>query len=165
MCRLSASNPGQRPALSPAEKISSVLQNQYAKTVIAGIGNLLRNDDGAGPWIASQIKKKSNIVVYIPETGIERYITAINREQPDLIIFIDCVDFGKHPGFWDVVPAADIQDSTCHSHNISLHMLTRFFFTTIWVIGVQPANIEVGEMISAPVRAASYEIVSLFNGS
>jgi len=145
------------------ENIRQALSDKSVKTVIAGIGNLLRNDDGVGPYIAGQIHEKPNRIVLIPETGIERYISAINRRSPDLIIFIDCVDFGMQPGHWEMIPAEKIYETTCHSHNISLKMLTRFFYANILVIGIQPDNIEVGEVISQPVMAAAREIIALIN--
>lgn len=145
------------------KKLNDLLLDPAKRIVVAGIGNLLRNDDGVGPFIANQVRGTSNHIVIIPEAGIERYISAINREEADVIIFIDCVDFGKHPGYWDMVLAETIVESTCHSHNISLKMLTRFFNSEVWVIGVQPENIQVGETLSEPVRKASAEIIALLN--
>lgn len=146
------------------EKIRRVLSDQSTKIVIAGIGNVLRNDDGIGPYIVHRIRKRKNCTILVPETGIERYISVINKKNPSLIIFIDCVDFGKHPGYWHVISIEKIAESTCHSHNISLHMLNRFLYSEIKVIGIQPYSIEVGEHISEPVMASALEVIDFLDG-
>jgi hydrogenase 3 maturation protease len=146
------------------EKIRRVLSDHSSQIVIAGIGNILRNDDGIGPYIVNRIRTRRNCTILVPETGIERYISVINNKEPDLIIFIDCVDFGKHPGYWDVISIEKIAESTCHSHNISLHMLSRFLYAEIKVIGIQPSNIEVGEHISEPVMASALEVIDFIDG-
>jgi hydrogenase maturation protease len=145
------------------DKIKRLLSNDNLRIVFAGIGNVLRNDDGVGPSIAQQIISRNNRIVIIPEAGVERYISAINREKPDVLIFIDCVNFEKEPGYWKAIPIEKVIDSTCHSHNISLNKLSGFFDSETWVIGVQPANLRVGEQLSEPVFRAANEIISLIN--
>lgn len=140
------------------------MSDKLKKTLIAGIGNLLRNDDGVGPYIAGRLHEKPHRIIVIPETGIERYISAINRQNPDMILFVDCIDFGMEPGYWGVVSSQRIHESTCHSHNISLKMLAGFFHAESWVVGVQPSSIDVGEVISSPVMAAAQEIIDFING-
>jgi hydrogenase 3 maturation protease len=146
------------------EKIRRVLSDQSSQIVIAGIGNVLRNDDGIGPYIVHRIRQRRNCIILVPETGIERYISVINKVKSDLIILIDCVDFGKHPGYWDVISIEKIAESTCHSHNISLRMLHRFLYSEIKVIGIQPSSIEVGEHISEPVMASALEVIEFIDG-
>ncbi|MBW6496838.1 MAG: hydrogenase maturation protease [Bacteroidales bacterium] len=145
------------------DKIKHLLSNDNLRIVFAGIGNVLRSDDGVGPFIAREIRSRNNRVVIIPETGVERYISAINREKPDVLIFIDCVNFEKEPGYWQAIPVEKVIDSTCHSHNISLNKLSEFFDSEIWVIGVQPSDLRVGEQISEPVAWSANEIISLIN--
>jgi hydrogenase 3 maturation protease len=145
------------------EKIKFFLSDDNLKIVFAGIGNVLRSDDGVGPFIAQQIKRSANRIVIIPEAGVERYISAIKREKPDVLIFFDCVHFEKEPGYWRAIPIEMVIDTTCHSHNISLNKLSGFFDSETWVIGVQPADMRVGEQLSEPVAGAAREIVSLIN--
>ncbi|MEE4176361.1 MAG: hydrogenase maturation protease [Bacteroides sp.] len=145
------------------DRIRRLLSNKNLRIVFAGIGNVLRSDDGAGPIIAQKLNNTENRIVIIPEAGIERYISAINREKPDLIVFFDCVNFGRHPGYWELIPINKIVETTSHSHNISLHKLAEFFFAETWVVGIQPANIEVGEKLSPEVEKSAQEIISLFN--
>jgi len=145
------------------DSVRRLLSDKNLRIVFAGIGNVLRNDDGAGPYIAQRLKSTQNRIIIIPEAGIERYISAINREKPDLIIFLDCVNFGRESGYWECIPINKVVETTCHSHNISLNKLSEFFLAEIWVIGIQPANLEVGETLSPEVEKSSNEIISLIN--
>lgn len=124
---------------------------------------MLRKDDGVGPYIAHQIRKNDNRIVFIPESGIDRYIISINKEKPDALIIIDCVEMGKPAGYWDAIPIDNITDTTCHSHNISLKKLSTFFKSETWVIGIQPADISIGEGFSPPVIRAASEIIACIN--
>ena len=145
------------------DKIRRLLSDKSIRIVFVGIGNMLRNDDGAGPYIAQKLKSTNNRIVIIPEAGIERYISAINREKPDLIIFLDCVNFGREPGYWEFIPIDKVEETTFHSHNISLNKLSEFFFAEIWVIGIQPANLKIGETLSPVVEKSAHNIISLIN--
>jgi len=143
--------------------IGHILHDPSLKIVFAGVGNLLRKDDGVGPFIAHRIRKNENRIVFIPESGIDRYIQSINKERPDAFVIIDCMEMGKPAGHWQVFSIDQITDTTCHSHNISLKKLGVFFRSETWVIGVQPADIGVGEGISPEVNRAAAEIIAFIN--
>ncbi|MFO7998717.1 MAG: hydrogenase maturation protease [Bacteroidales bacterium] len=147
------------------EKILPRLSDPDLRIVFAGIGNVLRNDDGVGPFIAARIKTRDNWVVLIPESGLERYISAITREKPDLLLILDCVEFWEPPGFWKPIPIGQVVETSLHSHNISLQRLSAFFDSETWVIGVQPGDMRVGESLSGTVRRSAEEIISIINRS
>ncbi len=144
-------------------ELGELLTNPGLKIVLAGVGNLLRNDDGIGPYISKRLQTKGNRIVFTPETGIDRYISAINSEQPDLLIIIDCVEMGLPAGSWKIIPMSQVFDTTCHSHNISLKKLSSFFDATIFILAIQPANIAVGEILSKPVMRAASEIIAFID--
>ncbi len=146
-------------------ELRELLTNRGLKVVLAGVGNLLRNDDGIGPYISKRLQTHENRIIVTPETGIDRYISAINNEKPDLLIIIDCVEMGLPAGSWKVIPMSQVFDTTCHSHNVSLKKLSSFFDTTIFIIAIQPANIAVGEIFSKPVMCAASEIIAFINNS
>ncbi|MDR4989184.1 MAG: hydrogenase maturation protease [Bacteroidales bacterium] len=143
--------------------LRALLNNPDLKVVLAGVGNLLRNDDGVGPYISNRLQTKKNRIIVTPEAGIDRYISTINNENPDLLIIIDCVEMGLPAGSWKVIPVSDVLDTTCHSHNVSLQKLSCFFNTRIFIIAIQPANIDVGEIFSPPVMQAASEIIECIN--
>ncbi len=143
--------------------IHQLLSNPHFRLVFAGVGNVLRNDDGVGPYIARRINEKENRIVYIPESCMDRYIYPINKANPDALIIIDCVEMGKIPGYWESLSVEIISDTTYHSHNLSLKKLGKFIQSPVWVIGIQPGNIDVGERISLPVMHAAAEIISFIN--
>ncbi len=145
------------------QEIHKMLSNPRFRLVFAGVGNVLRNDDGVGPYIARRIHEKENRVVYIPESCMDRYIYPINQANPDALIIFDCAEMGKLPGYWEAISVENISDTTCHSHNLSLKKLGEFIQSPVWVIGVQPLNTDVGEHISTPVMHAAGEIIASVN--
>ena len=93
------------------------------------------------------------------ETSIENYIGKINRSGADLLVLVDCVDFGKDPGHFDLLPVEELMDLTFHTHNISLGKIAELFEMPAWVLGIQPSDTSFGEGLSGPVREAAESII------
>ena len=70
-----------------------------SKTVIVGIGNILKGDDGVGPLICQQLHN-NQICAELIDAGTvpENYIQPIVRKAPQNLIVIDAIDFGAAPG-------------------------------------------------------------------
>jgi hypothetical protein len=49
------------------DKIKHLLSNHNLRIVFAGIGNVLRSDDGVGPSIAQQIKAGTTVLLLFPK--------------------------------------------------------------------------------------------------
>lgn len=130
---------------------------------MAGIGNFLRKDDGVGPYIAGQLRNRTNWHVLVPEAGLDRYLSVIRRIDPDVLILIDSMDFGEQPGYWHTVPVSMVADTGFHSHHISLKKLSGFFDFPTFVIGIQPADIGIGESLSQAVHRAAGEVIAFFD--
>ena len=56
-----------------------------------------------------------------------------------------------------------IQDLTFNTHNISLKKLSDFFKMPVFVLGIQPENIEFGENISYIVKKVADQIIKMIN--
>jgi hydrogenase maturation protease len=95
------------------------------------------------------------------ETSIENYIGRINRSGADVLVLLDCVDFGKAPGHCDLLPAGDLIDLSSHTHNISLRKISGMFRMPTWILGIQPADTSFGEKLSEPVSKAAGSIVRM----
>ncbi|MEN2986574.1 MAG: HyaD/HybD family hydrogenase maturation endopeptidase [Thermodesulfovibrionaceae bacterium] len=80
------------------------------KIGVIGVGNILLRDDGVGPKVVEQLKKN---YIFEPEVEIiDGGTLGLDLlhylEEFERLIIIDIADFGKEPGFIDVVKADDI---------------------------------------------------------
>ena len=143
--------------------LEKLLSQTGKKILFVGIGNLLKQDDGAGVYISRKIKKRKNIDTLTVEVSIENYIGKINSLKPDILILIDCIDVNEPPGTALLLPVENIMDLTFNTHNISLKNISGFFHADAFILGIQPVSIGFGENISYLVRSVSNEIINLIN--
>ena len=133
------------------------------KILFVGIGNLLRRDDGVGVHICGKSQTNDIVNKLNTEVSIENYIGKINETAPDLLILIDCVDFGRKPGYFSMLPAEKLQGSLYNTHNISLKRLSDFFKMQLFILGIQPESIAFGENISYIVKNSADMILKHIN--
>ena len=145
------------------KELDELLSDRSKKILFAGIGNLLRSDDGAGVYISRNIVCRDNIDAITVETGIENYIGKINSLDPDILVLIDCVDMKLPPGSFRILDVSQIQDITFNTHNISLRRLPDFFSMPVHILAIQPENIHFGENISYIVKDISDNIINQIN--
>ncbi len=145
------------------KELNKLLADKNRKILFAGIGNVLKSDDGAGVYISSRIISNDNIKTLTVETGIENYIGKINSLGPDILVLIDCVDMKLPPGEFRLLNINQIQDLTFNTHNISLRRLPDFFEMPVFILAIQPENIHFGENISYIVRDISDNIINQIN--
>ncbi len=117
-----------------------------------GIGNVLKADDGAGVFLTGLIEPKKCIQTLIVEMGIENHIGKINSIHPDLTVLIDAADMKREPGYIDFIPMEATSNMTTHTHNIALKNLARHLLMKTMVLGIQPADLTLGNPLSQPVR-------------
>jgi hydrogenase maturation protease len=143
--------------------LKNLLSQKDKKILFAGIGNVLKRDDGAGVYICNKIYQRGNISSLSVEVSIENYIGKINSLNPDILVIIDCVDIGGPPGNIRLMPVSDIMDMTFNTHNISLNRISEFFRAEVMILGIQPESVDFGENISYLVMSISNEIINLIN--
>ena len=144
-------------------KLQEFIGNCAENVLFAGIGNVLRSDDGAGVYICKRLKPSRHYLILVAETAIENYIGKINQSGAGMLILVDIVDFGKDPGYYDIIPAEELTDFTLHTHNISLKKISELFIMPAWILGIQPADTSFGEELTGPVRRAALHIIQLIN--
>ena len=140
-----------------------LLEGKTERILFVGIGNVLRKDDGIGVYTARQIKESGRIMKLLAEVSLENYISKINRMQADEVVLIDCIDFGREPGYWALLPVELTDGPALQSHHLSLAKLKEFFAPPIQVLGIQPADIGVGERLHASVKEAGDRIASIIS--
>ena len=145
------------------QKFKNLIGQPGRRILFVGIGNVLRSDDGAGVYICRRLHPSPCCQVLVVEVSIENYIGRINRSGADVLILVDCVDFGKDAGYSGLLPAEELQDLTVHTHNISLKKISELFRMPAWILGIQPADTSFGDALTLPVKEAAENIVSMVN--
>jgi hydrogenase 3 maturation protease len=129
-----------------------------AETVIVGIGNTLKGDDGAGPQVCSILKGKISAEVIDAGTTPENYIAKIVKISPKKLLIIDAVDFGATPGTVKIFSMDDLRQLTLSTHCLSPHLSIEAIKSEINVdvifIGIQPAHLQFGHGLSKQVAGA-----------
>jgi hydrogenase 3 maturation protease len=145
------------------QKLKNILNRKNKNILFAGVGNVLRSDDGVGVFIVSGIKTTDNISTLLVEVSIENYINKINSLAPDILIIADCLDFNREPGYSDIIPIGHTKEFTISSHNISLKRVSEFLKMEVYVIGVQPSDLRVGEHLTPVVRKSAEKIIEIIS--
>jgi len=134
------------------------------KVLILGVGNSLKQDDGAGPAVIAKLKETgSKFECYDSQTSPENYTGKIKQIAPDTLLIIDAADFKKEPGSIKIFDAENIPITSFSTHNMSLKTMVGFIKADlpdllVKVIGIQPKQLELGEDLSPEIRKAVEEI-------
>jgi hydrogenase maturation protease len=143
------------------------------RVIVAGVGNVLRGDDGFGVVVAQRLEgEAAPPEVKVLDTGIGGiHLVQELLDRTDALIVVDAVDRGRPPGTVFVIrpEVEDVNELSLHERNdflADMHYATperALAFAralgvlpeTAWIVGCQPADAErLGEGLSAPVAAA-----------
>ena len=128
-------------------------------TVIVGIGNILKGDDGAGPRVCEQLER-TKISAGLIDAGTvpENYIQRIIKKAPRTLLVIDAIDFCAEAGTIKIFKPHQL-----NSHVISTHTLSPRLFVDVicgsiqvdvYFVGIQPVQTQLGQTVSAAVCRA-----------
>lgn len=137
------------------------------KTVLLGIGNLHRGDDGAGPVFARWFKHPG-YVCFNCHTAPENFTGAVRREKPGRLLLVDAAEMGLAPGALRRIPLEHAGDAAIGTHALGLRQLAWFLqdcVPEIAIIGIQPACLQTRVGLSPAVRAALRELRALLSAA
>ena len=138
-------------------------------TLILGLGNALRGDDGVGPavieWLVQQKLPPGVEAIDGGTAGLDIVSALMRRERA---IIVDAADVGRRPGEWvrftpDVAQLKE-NDTTLSLHSaglaeaLALGAALNVLPPTIVIYGVQPQNLDWSPVMSDEVRAAVIEV-------
>lgn len=128
------------------------------KTIIVGIGNILKGDDGAGPLVCQQLNGKISADLIDAGTVPENYIQTIIKKTPQNLLIIDAVDFGASPGTINIFKPEQLNSFAFSTHTLSPHLFVDMIRSELEVdvhlVGIQPAQTKLGQSISPQVSRA-----------
>jgi hydrogenase maturation protease HycI len=135
---------------NPFEKIIK------GKVVFFGVGNMLRSDDAVGPLLVDRLRGKVNAVCVNAENAPEKFLGKIIKLAPDTLLIIDAVHLGLGPGEYRIVKPEDLEGVGFSTHDIPLKSLVDYIKaeidTDIYLLGIQPAHLAIGEGLSESVK-------------
>ena len=127
-------------------------------TVIVGIGNTLKGDDGAGPLVCEQLSGKVCAELIDAGTVPENYIQTIIKKAPQNLLIIDAIDFGASAGTINIFKPEQLNSLVLSTHTLSprlfVDMVCREIKVDVYFVGIQPAQIQLGQPQSAQVSQA-----------
>ena len=125
------------------------------RVLIVGIGNQLRADDGFGPSLIKRLQGKIKADCLDAGLSPENYIGKIIKFIPDVILFIDAVSIQQPPSTIRLIKAEQIPEYGFSTHNMSPRLMIdnikSQIKTEIFMLGIEPENLEFGESISKNV--------------
>jgi len=134
------------------------------KSVVIGVGNELKADDGIGLRVAKDLQKElaGKDTLVIPAEVPENYIQPIAKFRPELLVLVDTADFQGKAGEIRAIKDDEISKVFTNTHSVPLILLleaikkqvpkTRTIF-----IGIQPKTMDFGKPMSREVRQAGYK--------
>ncbi|MBC7327806.1 hydrogenase 3 maturation endopeptidase HyCI [bacterium] len=144
-------------------KLKDILKS-VKKFAVLGVGNPLMGDDSVGSFIAENLKDKIDAPVFVGEDVPENYLYDIIREEPEILLVIDAVDFGGKAGEARLIDLEDITPRFLSSHGMSLNIMASILKEKgcqIILLGIQPKKMAFGAEMSEEVMKSSEEILSL----
>ena len=123
-----------------------------------GIGNELKYDDGAGPFIISKLNElnlNDNILLINAQTVPENFTGKIRKENPSHIVLIDACLMGLNPGDYKIVDKEDFVNIGISTHSMSLSYFVKFLnHDKILFIGIEPQSLDLIDQDSLGVVGA-----------
>jgi len=133
-------------------------------TVIVGIGNTLKGDDGAGPLVCQQLQH-AGVCAELIDAGTvpENYIQPIIEKAPKNLLIIDAIDFGAPPGEIRIFKPEQLNSLVFSTHTLSprlfVDMVCRDINVDAYFVGIQPAQTRLGQLVSTPVSRAIQRLI------
>jgi len=135
------------------------------KTLLIGVGNSLRGDDGAGPAVIALLEGKVNAGLLDAGETPESYLGRIQDAGADVIVLIDAANFGAAPGDLAILEPEDIAHCALSTHQMPLDLFFRFIKgdggADVFALGIQPAQIGFGESMSPAVADSVHALAEV----
>lgn len=144
---------------------NTLLELLQGKTIIVGIGNILKGDDAFGPRLIERINGKIKAVCIDAGTAPENYAGKITKEDPDSVILVDAAHLDAEPGSYEILEKDELVKSGFTTHDLSPVMFIEFLEAgckaDIYMLAVQPETVDFGEEMTESVENTLEEITNI----
>jgi hydrogenase maturation protease len=129
---------------------------------LVGVGNPIKKDDSVGLFIVAKLRRKlgarpNKLIRIHPPLTTELLFSKISLRTGSLIIF-DAVEQNSAPGSIVFANIVDTRFGYFATHNVPLNLSERM--ANIFVLGIQPDDIEVGEGLSEVALCSANEVIA-----
>jgi len=136
--------------------------------VLVGLGNILRSDDGVGVYLIQRLTGKVNAVCLDAGIALETYLGKIVKANPDTVLLVDAVHLGFAPGQSQVLTEDEILQNGLTTHDLSPKFFIQYLKeqtpADIYLLGIQPQRVDMGEEMSPEVTRALEELEGFLLG-
>jgi hydrogenase 3 maturation protease len=154
-------------------ELSKLFSKESAKRVtLLGLGNPIKSDDSLGLYIITKLRRKYGanpnrfVKIILPTSlAIERATSKINYNHPkttaQTLIVFDAIESNLPAGSIIFTDVRETKYGFFATHNIPIRLVTSSTIdkNNTYVLGVQPKNIDVGEILSDEILVSSDLIV------
>jgi hydrogenase maturation protease len=163
---------GEKRRGSDLRKWSSRLREAVADgrtpVHLVGVGNELRGDDAAGLEIVSKLRSRlgtspaRGVKIHARSPMPERLLAKLASDDGRIVIF-DAVEASKQPGEVVFCRLSDTKYGFFATHNIPLRLVPGLAQrkSDTFLVGVQPASLEVGGGLSETMRESVQRVVEV----
>jgi hydrogenase 3 maturation protease len=147
------------------------LKSLDSQSVLVGVGNPLRGDDGFGPELVGRLGEavpfKTIDAGEEPEDCLEQVLAL----KPSRVLIADAVAFGGKPGEAVLLEPESLgKKITVSTHQLPLMMFIRLIRerlagAEVKVLGLQPKSIELGKGLSSQVDQSMDMLVQIITGA
>ncbi|MEJ2545358.1 MAG: HyaD/HybD family hydrogenase maturation endopeptidase [Calditrichaceae bacterium] len=141
-----------------------------SKIAVFGIGNLLQKDEGVGVHLINRLEKEYTFSPHISliDGGTMGTDLLPYLEENDKVIILDAVNFDEPPGFIGVIENDDILrrlNTKLSIHHLGLTdvlssaRLLDIEPSEIYLIGIQPKNIEMGTELTDEINQQTGKMI------
>jgi len=146
-------------------KLREVLLDSHTPLHLIGAGNPLRRDDSVGLELVSQLVTKlgrnprKNVLLHPPDVATERQLSRIDCGKERVLIF-DAVASGRLPGQVILASLGDSKFGYFATHNVPIRIIPGVAENpaNVYVAGIEPESLEVGEGLTATVNASARRV-------
>ena len=137
------------------------------KTVIMGIGSVLKTDDGVGVFITKRLQKMGVDNVIVAGATPEHWLGFLTKKKFEKLLIVDSVLFGGKIGEIRLLDLQEISERFGLTHSSSLHLFYDFIsgegnIKVLKVLAIMPESLEVGESLSSTVKRSAEKVILFF---
>ena len=115
----------------PTDEIRERLKNFLsARSVIVGLGNIDRGDDGFGSAVVRTLRDRVTVPLIDAGPAPENFTGRIADYAPDTVLFIDAADLGQPAGRLVLADTTDLNDIAASTHVGNLNLLAGYLQAT-----------------------------------
>ena len=128
-----------------------------ARSVIVGIGNRQKGDDGFGPAVVDALEGKVAVPIIDAGMSPENFTQRVAAYEPDTVLFVDAAELGRKPGRLGLYSADDLVNSGLSTHAGNVSLIAQYIRSMTGAkclfLLVQPADVKELSNRSAEVLA------------